>query len=47
MTYTNAVLLPVDMQQAFDASPWPRRWNTAVDRNGQAVLAAWPFRSSM
>ncbi len=41
MTYTNAVLLPVDMQQAFDASPWPRRWNTAVDRNGQAVLAAW------
>ena len=41
MTYTNAVLLPVDMQQAFDASPWPRRWNSAVDRNGQAVLAAW------
>jgi len=41
MTYANAVLLPVDMQQAFDASPWPRRWNGAVDRNGQAVLAAW------
>ena len=41
MTHTNAVLLPVDMQQAFDASPWPRRWNSAVDRNGQAVLAAW------
>jgi nicotinamidase-related amidase len=41
MTYTDAVLLPVDMQQAFDASPWPRRWNSAVDRNGQAVLAAW------
>jgi nicotinamidase-related amidase len=41
MTHTNAVLLPVDMQQAFDASPWPRRWNSAVDRNAQAVLAAW------
>jgi nicotinamidase-related amidase len=41
MTYANAVLLPVDMQQAFDASPWPRRWNGAVDENGRAVLAAW------
>lgn len=35
------VLLPVDMQQAFDGPGWPRRWNTAVDRNGQALLAAW------
>ncbi len=41
MTYANAVLLPVDMQQAFDASPWPRRWNGAVDDNGRAVVAAW------
>ena len=41
MSYANAVLLPVDMQQAFDASPWPRRWNGAVDENGRAVLAAW------
>ncbi|WP_077960334.1 cysteine hydrolase family protein [Ensifer adhaerens] len=37
----NAVLLPIDMQQAFDSAPWPRRWNDAVDRNGLALLAAW------
>ncbi len=37
----NAVLLPIDMQQAFDSGPWPRRWNEAVDENGLALLAAW------
>jgi nicotinamidase-related amidase len=37
----NAVLLPIDMQQAFDSAPWPRRWNEAVDENGLALLAAW------
>jgi nicotinamidase-related amidase len=36
-----AVLLPIDMQQAFDEPAWPRRWNKAVDGNGQALLAAW------
>jgi nicotinamidase-related amidase len=36
-----AVLLPVDLQQAFDAPPWPRRWNEHVDANGLALLAAW------
>jgi nicotinamidase-related amidase len=36
-----AVLLPVDMQQAFDGPDWPRRWNPHVDANGQALLAAW------
>jgi nicotinamidase-related amidase len=36
-----AVLLPVDMQQAFDVAPWPRRWNSQVDANGLALLAAW------
>jgi nicotinamidase-related amidase len=36
-----AVLLPIDMQQAFDAPPWPRRWNSQVDANGLALLAAW------
>ena len=36
-----AVLLPIDMQQAFDATPWPRRWNEDVDANGLALLAAW------
>lgn len=37
----HAVLLPIDMQQAFDAPPWPRRWNDEVDANGLALLAAW------
>ena len=36
-----AVLLPVDMQQAFDEPAWPRRWNRQVDENGLALLAAW------
>lgn len=36
-----AVLLPIDMQQAFDHAPWPRRWNQDLDRNGIALLAAW------
>lgn len=36
-----AVLLPIDMQQAFDEPAWPRRWNEAVDANGAALLAAW------
>ena len=37
----HAVLLPIDMQQAFDGPPWPRRWNGAVDQNGLVLLAAW------
>ena len=36
-----AVLLPVDMQQAFDGPSWPRRWNADVDANGLALLDAW------
>jgi nicotinamidase-related amidase len=44
MIYANAVLLPVDMQQAFDGPSWPRRWNGAVDRNGQTILGAWRSR---
>ena len=36
-----AVLLSVDMQQAFDAAPWPRRWNQQVNANGLALLKAW------
>ncbi len=36
-----AVLLPIDLQQAFDEPPWPRRWNGEVDRNGLALIAAW------
>lgn len=37
----DAVLLPIDMQMAFDQPPWPRRWNRAVDANGLRLLAAW------
>ena len=39
--FSSAVLLPIDMQQAFDAPPWPRRWNSDVDANGLALLQAW------
>lgn len=41
MNLGNAVLLPIDMQRAFDGAPWPRRWNDKVDANGLALLAAW------
>src|SRR3712207_5136305 len=44
MNDTPSVLLPVDMQQAFDLPAWPRRWNEAVDRNGLALLGAWRAR---
>lgn len=37
----NAVLLPIDMQCAFDEAPWPPRWNREADRNGLALLSAW------
>ena len=39
--WNHAVLLPIDMQRAFDAPPWPRRWNPAVDENGLALLRRW------
>ncbi|MBB3017949.1 nicotinamidase-related amidase [Microvirga lupini] len=45
MTFAQTILLPVDMQQAFDSPSWPGRWNDAVDRNGQAILSAWRARS--
>lgn len=35
------VLLPIDMQRAFDSPSWPRRWNSAVDENGLALLRHW------
>ncbi|MBB4185423.1 cysteine hydrolase family protein [Sinorhizobium terangae] len=37
----DAILIPIDMQQAFDAAPWPPRWNDRVDENGLTLLAAW------
>lgn len=39
--FTKSVLLPIDMQQAFDSPPWPRRWNLAVDDKGRSLLAGW------
>lgn len=39
--WERAVLLPIDMQRAFDAPPWPRRWNDQVDENGLALLRKW------
>jgi nicotinamidase-related amidase len=39
--WERAVLLPIDMQRAFDGSPWPRRWNERVDENGLALLNKW------
>jgi nicotinamidase-related amidase len=37
----DCVLLPVDMQMAFDHPVWPTRWNSKVDHNGLALLDAW------
>jgi nicotinamidase-related amidase len=39
--WKRAVLLPIDMQRAFDIPPWPRRWNSAVDQNGLSLLTRW------
>jgi nicotinamidase-related amidase len=41
MDLKNAVLLCIDMQQAFDNPAWPPRWNERVDENGLSVLSAW------
>lgn len=35
------VLLPIDMQRAFDGPAWPKRWNGSVDANGLALLQRW------
>jgi nicotinamidase-related amidase len=37
----DAALLAIDMQRAFDLPAWPGRWNSELDRNGLALLAAW------
>jgi len=39
--WDHAVLLPIDMQRAFDSPPWPRRWNSQVDANGLALIKRW------
>ncbi len=37
----DAVLIPIDMQRAFDSPPWPRRNNPALDENGLTLLERW------
>ena len=37
----HAVLLPIDMQRAFDDKPWPRRWNRQAEANGLALIDTW------
>jgi nicotinamidase-related amidase len=39
--WERAVLLPIDMQRAFDDPPWPGRWNGMVDDNGLALIERW------
>jgi nicotinamidase-related amidase len=39
--WKRTVLLPIDMQRAFDIPPWPRRWNSTVDQNGLSLLKRW------
>ena len=39
--FDRAVLLPIDMQLAFDDPQWPLRWNAEVDKSGLALLARW------
>ena len=39
--WNHAVLLPIDMQRAFDSLPWPRRWNDQVDANGLTLIKRW------
>jgi nicotinamidase-related amidase len=37
-----AVLLPIDVQEGFDAAYWPRRWNKqGMEANGLALIAEW------
>lgn len=36
-----AVLIPIDVQQAFDHAPWPPRGNPAMEANGLRLLDAW------
>ncbi len=44
MDLTNAALVAIDHQMAFDSPPWPRRWNKAADKNGLELLRLWRYR---
>lgn len=35
------VLIPIDVQQAFDHAPWPPRNNPGMEANGLRLLEAW------
>lgn len=37
----HTALLPIDVQQGFDAPRWGRRDNPALEANGRRLLAAW------
>src|SRR5688500_1948865 len=37
----HTALIPIDVQQAFDAAPWPPRNNPAMESNGLRLLEAW------
>lgn len=41
MDVSRILLLPIDLQQAFDAPPWPPRWNSALDEKGLTLLRHW------
>ncbi|GAB4391225.1 MAG: isochorismatase family protein [Kiloniellaceae bacterium] len=41
MLTQDAALLPIDVQQAFDAPSWGRRNNPEMEAHGLALLAAW------
>ena len=38
MDLSRAAILPIDMQAAFDAPPWPARWNQELDTNALRLL---------
>ena len=37
----HTALIPIDVQQAFDHAPWPRRNNPGMEANGLRLLEAW------
>jgi len=41
MLKPNAVLIPIDLQQAFDDPAWGRRNNPGLEAEGLRLLAAW------